>query len=40
MPGAPDPPKEAALGQPDYGPGADVEEGLPEIPGETEPVVE
>lgn len=24
MPGAPDPPADAALGQPDYGPGADV----------------
>lgn len=30
MPGAPDPPADAALGQPDYGPGADVEEGMPD----------
>lgn len=29
-PDAPSPPSDAQLGQPDYGPGATVEEGLPE----------
>jgi hypothetical protein len=29
-PDAPSPPPEAQLGQPDYGPGATVEEGLPD----------
>jgi len=40
MPGAPDPPAGAALGQPDYGPGADVDEGLPEDPNAPPPVVD
>lgn len=30
MPNAPEPPIEAALGQPEYGPGADVDEAAPE----------
>jgi len=37
-PNAPSPPTEAQLGQPDYGPGATVEEGLPEEKGQAAPI--